>query len=586
MIQVCDGVHHAHQKGILHRDLKPTNILVEIQDGRPVPRIIDFGVAKAIDRPLTEEALFTEFGTVVGTPEYMSPEQAEMTGLDVDTRADVYALGVVLYQLLVGELPFDSRELRRSGLDAMRRKIREETPPKPSTRLLSLGASSGEIAKHRSVDPGTLIRQCRGDLDWITMKALEKDRTRRYASASALAEDLERHLRNEPVTAGPPSAGYRARKFVRRHRTGVAFVAVVLIAIVAGLAGTTYGMVRAKRAERKAELEAATLRETQDFMLEMFEINDPSESRGRAVTAKEILDRGAERIRSELGAEPEVQARLMESMGKVYRSLGLYRDSLPLLSGTVDVLSRAYGPESAEAARARTTLAGGLLKEGDPARAIPLLERSLAVQEAVLGPNDFELARTLNNLGLAYRLQGKFAEALPFLERALRIREAIFGPDHPEVAKQLGDIGPVRAQLQDVEGARRDLERAVAIREKALGADHPDVAASLDGLAFFFRGIGDLDRSFEVSTRALAIEETALGRDHPGLCNTLINLGIVERSRGRLAESEGYLRRSWEIARARLAPEQRDFKLSVRELAKTLEAAGRVEEAASLGGGP
>jgi non-specific serine/threonine protein kinase/serine/threonine-protein kinase len=216
--QVCEGVQHAHQKGIIHRDLKPSNVLVTIQDDRPVPKIIDFGVAKATARQLTERSLFTELGILIGTPEYMSPEQAEMGVLDIDTRTDIYALGVLLYELLTGVLPFDSRELRQAGLSEIQRIIREKDPSRPSTRISRDGPGSTEAAKNRHTEPRRLVSELRGDLDWITMRALEKDRTRRYQTANALAMDVRRHLNDEPAAAGPPSASYRAIKFMRRHR--------------------------------------------------------------------------------------------------------------------------------------------------------------------------------------------------------------------------------------------------------------------------------------------------------------------------------------------------------------------------------
>ena len=223
-VKVCQGVQHAHQKGVIHRDLKPSNILVSTGDDGPTPKIIDFGVAKATSQRLTERTVFTELGQWIGTPEYMSPEQAELTGLDIDTRTDVYSLGVLLYELLVGAQPFDPQELRGSGFDEMRRKIREQDPPRPSTRVGSLGAASTTAADSRRTDPRSLGRTLRGDLDWITMKALEKDRTRRYASASELAADLLHHLRHEPILAGPPGVGYRFRKMLLRHRGLVAAI--------------------------------------------------------------------------------------------------------------------------------------------------------------------------------------------------------------------------------------------------------------------------------------------------------------------------------------------------------------------------
>jgi non-specific serine/threonine protein kinase/serine/threonine-protein kinase len=236
-VQVCEGVQHAHQKAILHRDLKPSNVLVTEQDGRRQPKIIDFGVAKATTQRLTERTVYTELGVLIGTPEYMSPEQAEMTGEDVDTRTDVYSLGVMLYELLVGALPFESRDLRESGYEEMRRKIREQEPRKPSARVTTLSAEHAvESAGRRQTNVPGLVRQLRGDLDWIVMKALEKDRARRYGSPAELAADVERHLGNQPVLAGRPSAAYRARKFVRRHRLGVG-VAATGVLVLAGFAG-------------------------------------------------------------------------------------------------------------------------------------------------------------------------------------------------------------------------------------------------------------------------------------------------------------------------------------------------------------
>jgi len=255
-MQVCRAVQHAHQKGVIHRDLKPSNVLVTLVDGKPVPKIIDFGVAKALGQRLTEKTLFTSFQTMIGTPTYMSPEQAELSGVDVDTRSDIYSLGVLLYELLTGVTPFDAATLHQAGLDEVRRLIREVEPPKPSVRLRTLGDQLTHVAKRRHTDPSALSRQVHGDLDWIVMKSLEKDRGRRYETAAALAEDIQRHLDHQPVLAGSPSAAYRVRKFIRRHRVGVVIGASVTVTMVAGLSLTLLGLNRAVKAEALRRWEA------------------------------------------------------------------------------------------------------------------------------------------------------------------------------------------------------------------------------------------------------------------------------------------------------------------------------------------
>ena len=289
-VKVCEGVQHAHQKGIIHRDLKPSNVLVEELDQKPVPKIIDFGLAKAvIGTRLTDATMFTEAGGVVGTPDYMSPEQADREP-NIDTRTDVYSLGIILYELLVGTLPFAAEQLRQNGVEAMLQKICHEEPPRPSTRLKSLGKSSTNSAANRREEPQTLERRLRGELDWITIKALEKDRNRRYGSPSELAADVDRYLRDQPVLAGAPSAAYRAGKFVKRHRLVVGVAALVLVLLLAFAVTMAFQARRIAKERDRANREAEASKRVSDFMANMFKVSDPGEARGNTVTAREILD--------------------------------------------------------------------------------------------------------------------------------------------------------------------------------------------------------------------------------------------------------------------------------------------------------
>ena len=333
-INVCSAAQHAHHKGLIHRDLKPSNILVGVVDGEPQPKIIDFGIAKATTVTLTEATLYTRIGQVVGTPQYMSPEQADAAGLDIDTRTDIYSLGVVLYELLVGTVPLD---LRAIGDHAMQVAIREKDPSKPSTRFTELGDTKDEVAKVRRTKPDRLRQQLKGDLDWIVMRAIEKDRTRRYETINALAMECQRFLKHEPVLARSPSVGYLTGRFIRRNRLMVMAGTVALIAVLAGATAATLGFIRATESEQVARQEAATARATSQFLVDLFEVSDPwaftpvSAKSGTDITAREILDMGAERLRTDLKDQPEIQSGLMTTIGRVYMGLGLPDLAMPLV---------------------------------------------------------------------------------------------------------------------------------------------------------------------------------------------------------------------------------------------------------------
>lgn len=551
-MQLCEGVQHAHQKAVIHRDLKPSNVLITEIDDKPVPKIIDFGVAKATAQPLTEKTMFTHLGQLIGTPEYMSPEQAELTGEDIDTRTDVYSLGVILYELLVGALPFDPSELRKAGFEGIRRTIREEEPTKPSKRVTSLGDSSATTAKSRDTDPSALSSQLRGDLDWIIMKALDKDRSRRYSSAADLAADIERHLNNEPVLAGPPSTAYRLRKFVMRHKVGVAAASLVAVAIILGITGITIGLIRAINAERVAREEAETASRVSQFLEELFAVSDPSEAKGNTITAREILDKGAEKIATELDGQPLVQARLMVTMGRVYRGLGLYEQSRSLLEESLDIRRNEVGEGELAVACSQEELATLLSDVGDFGAALPLYESALAIREKNLGENNTEVAKTASNLGNLYRQTRDFGKAIPFYQRALAIREKTLGPDHPEVSNSLNGLAIVYEAMGDYGAALPLYQRALAIREKALGPDHPRVATSLNNLATLYWFMGNYKAARPLNARALAIQEKVLGPEHPDLAHSLNTCANLFQAEGKYAEARKIHERALAIRKKNL----------------------------------
>jgi serine/threonine protein kinase/tetratricopeptide (TPR) repeat protein len=580
--QVCEGVQHAHQKGIIHRDIKASNVLVMIQDDRPVPKIIDFGVAKAVAQRLTERTLFTEMGQLIGTPEYMSPEQAEMTGLDIDTRTDVYSLGVLLYELLVGVLPFESEDLRSAGFDEVRRKIREEEPPKPSTRLTTPGFDTDHAMRSRQTDLSALAKQLKGELDWITMKAMAKDRTHRYASASELAADVTRYLKHEPVMAGPPSATYRLRKYVRRHKVGVAAAALVAIAVVIGITGTTFGLLKAVKAERLAKEEAETAQRVSDFLVDLFEVSDPSEAKGNSVTAREIMDKGAEKIEKELLEQPRIQSRLMETMGRVYRNLGLYSMAAPILEKSLALKRQAYGEEHLEVAAGLHTLAVLYDTQGKYQEAESFFRQSLAIKEKIFGRDHPEVARSLNSIAVVNWNQGKYAEAEPLFQRSLAIKEKALGPDDPEVGNTLTNLGVLYHLQGKFEEAEPLFKRALAISEKELGEDHPDVAAGLNNLGSLYEDMEKPEEAEPLYERALAIWEKSLGPEHSDVGIALHNLANLYRNQGKYAEAEPYYERSEAIFKKALGEEHPYVAYSYREQANQFRDQGQSGEAEDL----
>ncbi|HEV8336677.1 MAG TPA: tetratricopeptide repeat protein [Candidatus Polarisedimenticolia bacterium] len=574
-MRVCEGVQHAHQKGVIHRDLKPSNVLVAIQDGKPIPKIIDFGVAKATGERLTERTMFTERGVLIGTPEYMSPEQADLGGPDTDTRTDVYALGVLLYRLLVGALPFDPQDLRQAGFDEILRRIREVDPPRPSTRISSMGEASTEAAKSRRTEPGKLASQLRGDLDWITMKALEKDRRRRYGSPSEMAADISRHLRDEPILAGPPGAGYRAGKFIRRHRAGVTFAALVLI----GLAG--FAVVMAVQARRIARERNRAAR-VSEFLTGLFKVSDPGEARGNSVTAREILDRGVDKIEKDLSKEPEVQAQLMMTMGNVYTNLGLYRKAEPLLEKSVETRRRLLGEKSDETLVSMHNLAFLYGLQSRYSEAEKLYAHVLVIRRALHGENHRDTLFSMSGLAQMTMQQGRLDEAEKIMRRVLEARRASLGEDHPEAIGSLHDLAILTLERRRYPEAEKLYREVLERYGRILGEDHPFTMATMQNLGIAIRAQGRYEEAEKLFRDTLERERRVLGEDHPMALEVMNQLANLYDSQGRYAEAEAIDLQILEKRRRILGDQNHETLSSYNNLGNIYLMQGRYAEAESM----
>jgi serine/threonine protein kinase/Tfp pilus assembly protein PilF len=575
-VKVCEGVQHAHQKAIIHRDLKPSNIMVVEVDGKPVPRIIDFGLAKAISlRPGAEQTLFTQMGGLVGTRGFMSPEQADPGVLDVDTRTDVYSLGVTLYMLLTGTLPFDPEQWKKKPFDEVLRQLREEDPPSPSTKLSEEKETAESSATNRGTEPKQLVAQLRGDLDWITMKAVEKDRARRYGTPSELAADIERYLENRPVAARPASTSYRLKKYAQRHRVGVAATSGAALLLVAFAVTQAVQLRRITRERDRAD-------RITTFMTGMFRVSDPSEARGNSITAREILDKASKDIDSSLTKDPDLQAQMMYVMGVVYESLGLYSRSKPLFERTVAVRRQALGPNHPDTLKSETFLAWDLARSGKQAEAEKLLHHALDTQRRTLGSENRDTASSMYFLGWTLVLEGRYPDAEKLLRETVEIRKRILGAENPDT---LGAMNILAAALEDqghYAQAEELYRKTLEVRRHALGPDHPQTLSSLGNLATVLLRQGHYAEAEKLERETLEARRHVLGPEHPQTLASMGNLAIDLYRQGKYAEAEKLDRETLEIRRRVLGPEQPNTLMAMGNLAAVLQSEGRYAEAEKL----
>jgi serine/threonine protein kinase len=617
-VPVCQAVQHAHQKGIIHRDIKPSNVLVALYDGRPVPKVIDFGIAKATGQQLTEKTLVTGFGAIVGTLEYMSPEQAELNQLDIDTRSDVYSLGVLLYELLTGSTPLEKKRLKQAAMLEVLRLIREEEPPRPSTRL-STTDELPSVAANRGLEPKKLSGLVRGELDWIVMKALEKDRNRRYETANGFAMDVQRYLADEPVLACPPSAGYRLRKFVRRNRLQVIAVSVVLLALVAGVIGTTLGLVQAKRsaeAERKAKLdadakrlaaEAAEAKEAEQrkkaeaetalanavkafLQYDVLELADPATQQQQGVALKydadvrlrDVVLRAAEKIEGKFQDRPLVEAEIRYTLG--YTLLGMGRpDPAAKQFERVRELRREHlGLDHLDTLASMNSLANSYAALGRHADALKLHEETLAQQKAKLSPDHPDTLMTMHNLANSYAALGRQADALELREETLALRKAKLGPDHPDTLRSMFNLAASYLLLDRHAEALKVLEETLALQKAKLGPDHPDTLRSMGGLATAYAALGRHADALKLYEETLALRKAKLGPDHPATLQTMLNLANSYAALGRQADALKLYEETLALRKAKLGLDHLGTLQTMHNLAIAYAALGQHAEALKL----
>ena len=543
-LHVCEAVQHAHQKGIIHRDLKPSNILVSIEGSEAVPKVIDFGVARAVSQQLIETTFYTEQGQLVGTPEYMSPEQADLNNQEIDTRTDIYSLGVILYRLLAGIPPFDPQTLQAAGIEHMRKVICEEEPKTPSSRLSKTSVEElTEPARQRSTNIRALRRRLRGDLDWITLKAMEKDRARRYGSAGELAGDIQRHLNHEAVLAGPPSTIYRVRKFARRNRALVTGTAAVVAVLIAGVVVSTIFAVKGNYRRVEAQSVSDFLRNS------VLELIDPYRVTNEELTRRSLLDAISENLEQNFAGPPLAEAQIRQTLGFAYWSIGAYELSASHYDRAIAVCQVHLGPEHPTTLSWKENLGWVYLYQGRLHEAEQLFQKTLDGMRHVLGEEHMQTGHSMWSLGSLYYRQGRYQEAEQLLEKALEISIRQKGKEDGRTIETKSMLVWVYIPQGRYKEAEQLASNALAINRRLRGEkDFWTLTLKFQIMAIYWY-LGRYEQAEQVGLEALEGMRNLFGEENADtLCLTAC-MGILYISQGRYEEAESLLNKTLTMAR-------------------------------------
>jgi len=587
-MQVCNAVQHAHQKGIIHRDIKPSNIMVTLHDGKAVPKVIDFGIAKATSMELTEKTLFTRYAQMIGTPEYMSPEQAEMSGLDIDTRTDIYSLGVLLYQLLTGTLPFDPEILRSYGYAEIRRTIVEDEPPRPSTRLSSLGEEAEKVAESRGTKIALLVERLRKELEWIPLKAIRKDRTRRYRSAAEMSDDVQNYLNGAPLIAGPESTLYRLKKSIHRNRALVISTCSVIVVLFAGIMASTILAIRVDKSRAEARRQAMISQAVADFLTDdLLGSVAPEKAKSPEVTVHSVLGAASKNLEGKFKGKPLIEALIHDKLGETYQKLGDYKAAEPHLERAYQIRREQLGRKNQDTLTSMSHCGSLYFLQARYDDAEPLLVKAWQTRRRLLGEQHPDtLASAVQVAWLSFLAGSSVARDFSAVEDLfVMTREAgrrVLGDEHSVTLEATRGLATLYYYIGRYEDAEPLCTDGLEITRRVLSEEHAATLGFMNLLALLHCQRGRYGQGTPLATRALQIGERVLGKEHPATVRSMFVLGELYRSQDRYDDAEPLLEESVQLSRQVLGDEHFWTLYYMHHLAYLYRDQGRYDDAGHL----